>query len=1173
MTKINFKNLKPLIPILPIIALVAAILVPKTQATQTTANIRVETEIEESVAIIIKPNDNTEITSAGNYVQFSLFPNDFQVGIASIEAFTNDVTGLTVTASLPDGASGNLINTTTNTEKILPLATTGGSTKSSFPLSTETTTDPETGASETKELATWGVAPENSGTFTALGSSASPSSVLSSVTKGTFTTDYQIAIRTATDTIAATYTGSIVFTAVGNYEPGKVLYHGTTPVSDNYYYRTDWTTNKNYTPLDANSENTFHFITVNSTIYDYEQGYQQGDSHLIAYSNNSTLTPNGSFSLYSPYYQNDKDITNEIYNSCIDYSESAPYRYCEDEYVAGLSEVDARYSKTLNITIAREDKASYTIPRTATDANGNSLYDAAKVTSDGNSYENYVGRVFLGWTTNAVKANAISNRLCLTTSGTTILDTNGDALPYGSASCAYSDSSFDADANREDMLAGEYITDISTATNAAHELHLYAVWGGYAIVALGANGNMNFLVASAIDDEGGFTLAADSDETLAGSYSIGDPITDNLGDTTLIYTYYVPPVMFMSEARDGFSNALAANIKKTATLIPTYDNLEQDQNFIYEIDFPIETATTYLYQIFRKNPNLIVYANSFRNTRNSYIPLGLSTADSTKTTTEILPYANRGYISSANFSSSFSAYRPLSTVEWFGYTGSITQEEYQTRSYNKTGIEEETKPSYYATYSATTLQTSTSNYMQVYYFREYNHVTVAPIRRILQGAILVEMDENQTNPTYPYLKYTDSNGNTTYYTDSKWNNSANASGQSENATPFAISTIEKSTAPSIHTARDVALEDHDLYGWTNMGSNKMTSITNFKNLNTDYLLAISGMFACFGWEVEEPFTLDLTDFQPSRIGAEGNIIGVFANAGGYSSNFQITGLSLNLAEFRGSGDPDGKYFMAKDYETYYNRLVLIENFSGTAYSSTNSTIDLSNISIEVTKTGNITTSVSNNSVKDENGNTIYEDSYLALNGNFANSGFTTINLPTYNTHETKYAYYISREFYAAEKLTTINKTGTWLTNLPSVYYSSTNYVYFLTNYSYSEYFTNGGSALSNFNGASKLAHTYTSNDTTTTLTQSSLYNNNELTINTPSDLTGDYASSSYNGGDYSYARTFKQEVLFASYPYEYQVTYRNTNELSYLQCSGEMRTTTFTGKITNIVGLFTCPED
>ena len=138
-----------------------------------------------------------------------------------------------------------------------------------------------------------------------------------------------------------------------------------------------------------------------------------------------------------------------------------------------------------------------------------------------------------------------------------------------------------------------------------------------------------------------------------------------------------------------------------------------------------------------------------------------------------------------------------------------------------------------------------------------------------------------------------------------------------------------------------------------MGSSKMTSITNFKNLNTDYLLAISGMFACFGWEVEDPFTLDLTDFNPTRAGVEKEIVGVFANAGAYSRNFQITGLSTTFAEYFNVPNTEKKYYYNVDDRYEISELSLIENFSGAAALSTSSVLDLSDLTISLTTAGQI----------------------------------------------------------------------------------------------------------------------------------------------------------------------------------------------------------------------------
>ena len=1059
--------MKKIIPVgaatLPLVVL----LVASVLATSTSTNIEVNAEVEEAISLEIVPNSDTEVTTSGNYLKFDLKTDDFQIKTVDLRATTNDSSGLTLTASSVKTAttSAFLKHTIAGTSAyIYALSSTGGSTKSSFPLRTVSS----------KARASWGVAPEGGTTFAALGlgTTASPANTIAtSSAAGELTNAFQVAIRTAEDSLAGTYTGSILFTAVGNYQPITVNYFSTT------------------------TQSTFTTKTGETVSYSSDgfQGVRSNTSEVYLYKDEELVYVSGSTAFLS------------------------------------IEETDYRYERIQEFTIAREDKATYTIDSTLTN-----LYDS----TDHQTYTNNVGRVLLGWTTNATKADAISNRLCLDESGNQLTDDNDVALAYGSASCAYTDSSFNTN-NTSDMLSGDYIADIN-AIDANHKLNLYAVWGGYAIATLGANGNMDFAVATSLDSAGGFTLSSDSDITCthnsetSKTCALGDQMTDNLGSTTLVYTYYVPPVMF---GNDDYIPGYAAlysrsiNQNKTDTTTTQYqDRLYLEKSFIWRTVQYQSNTDYYISQLYA---GVNIYTSSPRNTRTSYIPVGITAKSDGK------------YISSANFDASFSSYRPLSTVQWFGYTGSITQDEYNknngtdnkiskdntvTTTYDSTSLisagaftrdslftdsfsnsdyfqvvslsltaDDETTYNTFigrfqsglsyrhiwtnatqtsvtqSTWGTPTSQNNTNNTNTKYiqYLAKYHGINMSTYTKLDYHGTTAILGEDEgtttdgvTTYTYPYLRTKNANGTYTYYEPNLASDATYL--KNDHISP---TVIEKSTAPTVHTARDTALSDHDLYGWTNMGSNKMTSITNFKNLNTDYVIAISGMFACYGWEVEEPFTLDLTDFHPNRIGVEKSIIGVFANAGAYSSNFQITGLSLSVSEYQNIPDTEGRFYMNQDQKYAVSELSLIENFAGTAYKSSNSVIDLGNVEFTLTTAGhyllnptisgrylesgtssNLNTSKScfstyssgyywrisacptvTPTLNDFYRNSVYENStetlsgLLTLDGNFMNSGFKNITLAhfTRSSSDLSYLFDVTREFYGAEKLTTIYKTGDW----------------------------------------------------------------------------------------------------------------------------------------------------
>ena len=1004
--KISTKNLLKTLPFLALPALVLMLLLPLASAT--TSVLKAEAQVAQSIGLQVLETEDLTLEADEAVIKFAMKNNDFETHTASVSAFTNDTYGLTILASTTSSAENANITSTITDDYIAPVAANSGTTKISFPLATATVNG------ETKQIASWGIKTASGSTYNPLPAASTPTQLAKSTNLGTITTSFDIAVRTASDTAAGTYVADILLTAVGNYQPVTLTYYGSTPISQVYA---------------ANKSDNVNTTATHLIAYDNTSGSEDANFNFFELGN-GTLASDGSTYL----------IDGEIaYTNCS--TDANGNIACGDEIVEKISEIDTRYESALNVTIAREEQKSYTIPTAQTTYyNSTATTDAEKH----QTYENWVGRVFLGWTTNPYKADAISNRLCLNNSGEVV-----SGGTYGTTDCAFSDSSFNAADNQEDMKTGDPIS-ITTDTGA---LSLYAVWGGYAIATLSANGNMDFAVATSLDSTGGFTLSDDSDivchssrtrlvygqgtKTCSLGYYMYDNVNSSGADyTTLVYTYYVPPVMFLSEGTmPGYDNYASLNCSTKSAIDSgrctegTTANLQTTANmmsfeyetFYFESTDPRRTTTTLEFEYdftpvtFALTPNLIsakrnnlayltVYSSSPRNTRTSYIPVGI-TADSN----------GNKYISSVNFDPSFATYRPLSTVQWFGYTGNLTT--------NPENNGSETYELRDTTWKSNFIENADEVYPSSYGFTPYrglNFNKYLSVNLTTTEKITLQSGLTNFNDTYNTLRSTVMRRLRGYYYYEQKEDKHFNDHSFDNF-------IDYSTSPSVHTAANTTLAEHDTYGWTNYGNQKTTSITNFKNLNTEYVLAISGMFMCYAGEVEDPVTLDLADFNPSRFTVEPNTTAVFANAGAYSSNFQIINLSVDASEYlykNSTGTSEFYFKTTTDYANTIkkNALTLADNFRGAAASSTNSILDLSGVTLSTPAI-------------EESSATSGLTSNITFSFNFANSGFKTITLPKVlqstiaDSVETQIE--VEGEFYAAEKLTTINKNATWLNELIS----------------------------------------------------------------------------------------------------------------------------------------------
>ena len=778
----------------------------------------------------------------------------------TLRAKTNEQTGLTVLASATESGSNTLNDTAENGPAYLPLAA------ASATLAARTVDDVTHG--------TWGLKVTDT-TSTAYTGTYSPLPLYNSTNSNFLTVGLttkngeifptlEIAAYTPSDQIAGTYTGSILFTAVSNYRPLAVTY----VLPD---YNPNSTTENSGASGMASYMLRHHCSTVykEATMEDY--GWDSPANDTWGHSNC------------------DSSIAEDIVK---------PYNHTGT--IVTIDEADLRFD-TIPADIENEISASTILDSTI-------VYDGSTQYYHGNA-----GRVFLGWTTNQEKAIQISLY------GSSAYDTYMDTK--SSNATTYSLTDFQP-GNGQDFRTDDYLTTTTDIT-------LYAVWHKYAIATLGLNANMNFMVVDEVYEDGGYKIYNDGDLVSDGEgsfegtvYDIGDTITDNRGETTLIYTYYVPPVMFTQTYTyaQKYQNPDDGTVYTEATFTATETTMAR---YFYQNsgagggeDYSLSGATTRTYvtrsltDIRNTNQSKTMPIESYWNTRNRHIAHGIE---------------NTG-IEYVNFDKSFAQFKPFSTAEWFGYNG-----QYYNNWYDENGE------------------------------NEYNKNYVGIPRHDPYG------NNIETGQDLLYNQISDFFGNGVYYplvsktktiSPSTWSAYNICIDKDDVGTEKCAATSSTAYTGYTYTTRTgktidyLNFQDHKTAGWYNYGHQKTKEITNFKNLNTTKLLAITEMFSCYAGEVYDPVTLDLSDFKVD-ISNNSPFHMDFANAGAYSSNFQIVGLANNWsinysAYFYNWGNSRSGSNSETEYSYVLNAMIWSYNgemtFAGVNYTGDGSgTLDLSGV--------------------------------------------------------------------------------------------------------------------------------------------------------------------------------------------------------------------------------------